>query len=64
MLLENGENYRISKHRFKDYLLHTMNVSEKDIDILLKTNIHIQGKDHIDKNDFKNMFENAIIDAR
>eukprot|EP00347_Sterkiella_histriomuscorum_P001912 403370193 len=64
MLLENGENYKISKQRFKDYLLHTMNVREQDIDILLKTNIHIQGKDHIDKNDFKNMFEQAIAEAR
>lgn len=57
MLLESGENYKITKTRFKDYLLHTMNVKEQDIDILLKTNTYIQNKDYIDKNDFKNIFE-------
>lgn len=34
-----------------------MNVREQDVDILLKTNVHLQNKDYIDRNDFKNVFE-------
>ena len=64
MLLTNQDPEKITKTRFKDYLLSSFNVREKDVDILLKTNVHISHKDNIDKNDFRNMFEQAINDAR
>lgn len=64
MLLQNGEIYKVSKQHFKDYLLRTMNVREQDVDILLKTNRYLIGRDFMDKNDFRNIFEQAIIDAR
>jgi len=49
MLLSGEDNFKVSKARFKDYLLSTMNLKEQDIDILLKTNTYLQGKDHMDK---------------
>ena len=64
MLLTNQDPEKITKTRFKDYLLESFRVKEKDVDILLKTNVHICDKDYIDLNDFRNMFEQAIIDAR
>lgn len=63
MLIEPGsyDLNRISKLRFKDYILSiTDNIREQDIDILLKTNTLIAGKDYIDLNDFRSMFEHAV----
>ncbi|CDW86689.1 protein fantom [Stylonychia lemnae] len=64
MLLENGENNKISKQRFKTYLLQFMRVQEKEIDIFLKTNRYIQNKEYIELADFKNIFEIYILEAR
>ena len=60
MLLEGDFAERISKQRFKEYLVTHLNMKEQDIDILLKTNQYIQNKEHIEKVDFRNMFEAAV----
>lgn len=64
MLIEGDYSERITKKRFKDYLLTNFNMKEQDIDILLKTNTYTQGKDYIEKNDFRNMFEQSVREAR
>lgn len=64
MLLTGDDQFKVSKMKFKDYLLSTMNLREQDIDILLKTNSYLQGKDYMDKQDFRNIFEQAIVNER
>ena len=41
MLLEGYETEKVTKHKFKDYLLINMNMREQDIDIILKTNHYL-----------------------
>lgn len=64
MLLTGNDTNKISKGHFKDYALMNLNIRENEIDILLKTNSHVQGKDFIERSDFKNIFEAAIRQAK
>lgn len=67
MLIEPGslDPNRISKLRFKDYILDiTDSLREQDIDILLKTHPLLAGKDYLDLNDFRSLFEVPVEQAR
>lgn len=68
MIIEPGSNdtQKVSKRRFKDYVLQIMdnNVREHDVDILMKANTAIAGKDFIELNDFRSMFENPVREAK
>jgi hypothetical protein len=60
MLIEPGsyDTQKITKFRFKDYILSISdNLREQDIDIFLKTNSQIAGKDYIELSDFRSIFE-------
>jgi len=67
MLIEPGsmDFTRITKKRFREYVLDiTPSLREQDVDILLKTHPLLAGKDYIDVNDFKAMFEIPVQNAR
>lgn len=68
MLIEVGSNdtQKVSKRRFKDYILQIMDnsVREQDVDILLKANTAMAGKEFIEVNDFRSMFENPVREAK
>ena len=68
MLLEPGQydSLKISKYRFKDYVLSICGntVREQDIDILLKTNSFVKDRDYIELSAFRSMFEVPVAEAR
>jgi hypothetical protein len=67
MLIEPGgmELTRVSKKRFRDYVLDiTDRVRQQDVDILLKTHPLLAGKEYIDLNDFRSLFEVPVQMAR
>lgn len=68
MLLEPGQydSLKISKYRFKDYVLSICSntVREQDIDILLKTNTFVKDRDYIELSAFRSMFEVPVAEAR
>lgn len=65
MLLTPSEPTRLSKNRFKEYLVQAMGVKEHDADILLKTHPYLKGQSEwIDRQDFRNAFEQPIMQAR
>lgn len=67
MLIEPGgmDLTRITKKRFRDYILDiTDRIRQQDVDILLKTHPLLAGKDHIDLNDFRGIFEIPVQMAR
>ena len=67
MLIEPGsmDASRISKQRFKSYILDiTDNIRGQDVDILLKTHSLIAGKDYIELNDFRQIFEGPVSQAK
>jgi hypothetical protein len=64
MILSGNDTNKVTKVYFKDYVLMNLNLREQEIDILLKTNSFVSGKDSIERSDFKNMFEAAIRQAR
>ena len=58
---------KISKKDFREFVLLNLkvkNIREMDLELFLKSSFTLQAKDHIDRNDFRNLFENAIRDAR
>jgi hypothetical protein len=67
MLIEPGgmDLTRITKKRFRDYILDiTDRIRQQDVDILLKTHPMLAGKDYIDLNDFRGIFEIPVQMAR
>lgn len=67
MLIEPGtyESNKISKQRFKDYVLSiTDTLKDQEIDILLKTHQLLQGKDYIELGDFRAIFEMPVQQAK
>jgi len=67
MLIEPGnyESNKISKQRFKDYVLSiTDQLKDQEIDILLKTHQLLQGKDYIELGDFRTIFEMPVQQAK
>ena len=64
MLIEPGsyDSQKVSKERFRDYLLQVAGHSlrEQDLDILLKTNPLLRGKDFIELGDFRALFEGPV----
>ena len=67
MLIEPGgmDLTRITKKRFRDYIMDiTERIKQQDVDILLKTHPMLAGKDYIDLNDFRGIFEIPVQMAR
>lgn len=44
--------------------LNLRSIREIDLELFLKTSFYCQNKDYIDRNDFRNMFEYSIREAR
>mmetsp|Transcript_35322 Transcript_35322/g.34350 ORF Transcript_35322/g.34350 Transcript_35322/m.34350 type:complete len:293 (-) Transcript_35322:159-1037(-) len=58
-----SDQNKVLKKDFKDIVLLKFRVSgivERDLELLLKAHPQISGKDYIDRNDFKHMFESYI----
>lgn len=58
---------KITKKDFKEFILLNMkirNIRETDLELFLKSSFFLQSKDYIDRNDFRNMFESNIREAR
>ena len=63
MLEMKTANKKFTKDQFKSFLLldlHIRNVTEKDIDILLKTHTEICNKDYLSRQDISNVFEHEF----
>src|SRR5947209_7234307 len=67
MFLTAGENNRASKRYFKEVVLMNMKVAgvkEHDLELFLKTHHLLQGKQYMERQEFKQIFEQEIRKAQ